>query len=103
MQITSTTYIDFLLATGTTRVRVVRDARRHYENGYAQGSDYYRPVREGIIAMHRDGLDPSAMDEIVETARPERRENFKACVDGYRRWISRQGIVWTRRPSPKVW
>src|SRR5262245_35781551 len=63
----------------------------------------HRSVREGIVSMHRNGLDPSSLNDIVAAARPERRENVKACISGYRKWMARQGIVWTRRPSPKVW
>ena len=103
MQITSTTYIDFLLATGLTRVRKVREARRHYEDGYAQGSDYYGPVREGIIAVHRDGADPAALNQILAGALPQRREHYRACIDGHQHFMRNKGFVWTRRPKAEFW
>jgi hypothetical protein len=103
MQISSTTYMKFLISTGTPRVAVVREARRHVEDGYAQGSDYYRGVREGTIDILRAGRHPVELDAIIEDAIPARRENYRACVDGLRKWMGRQGIVWTRRPTPKTW
>jgi hypothetical protein len=103
MQVTSTTYIDFLLATGLTRVRKVRDARRQYEEGYTQGSDFYRPMREGIVAMHRAGRDPDDLDRIVAEALPRRQGHFQACADGYRKFMKDRSFVWTRRPKPETW
>jgi hypothetical protein len=103
VQITSTTYIDFLLATGLARVSKVRDARRQYEGGYSQGSDFYRPMREGIITMHREGHDTSFLDQIVADTLPQRRAHYRACADGYRKFMRDKQFVWTRRPKPDIW
>lgn len=103
MQITSTTYMDFLLRTGLSRLRVVRDARRQYEQGYTQGRDYYRRVREGIVAMHRSGGTVGDLWKIVEDAPPEKRENFRAVVQGYESGMRGKGIVWSNRPKSNIW
>jgi hypothetical protein len=103
VQITSTTYVDFLLRTSIARLRKVREARQQYEDGYQQGRDYYRRMREGTIEMHRTGSDPADLWQIVEAAPPEKRENFKACAEGYERWMRGKGIIWTRRPASRFW
>jgi hypothetical protein len=103
LQVTSTTYMDFLLRTGLARLRVVRDARSQYEEDYQQGRDYYRRLREGIIAMHRNGEDPSILHRVVETAPVKKQKNFADCVKGYETWMRGKGIVWSRRPQPTIW
>lgn len=103
MKITSTTYMDFLLKTGLSRLRVVRQARRQYEEDYRQGPDYYRRMREGIIAMHRTGGGAADLWQIVETAPAKKRDNFTACAKGYEAWMRGKGIVWSSRPKPYEW
>lgn len=103
MQITSTTYMDFLLRNGLSRLRVVRSARRQYEDGYTQGKDYYRRVREGIIALHRSGGSIDELRKVVEDAPPEKRENFEAVGQGYESWMRGKGIVWSKRPKSNIW
>lgn len=103
MQITATTYIDFLLSNGLTRVRRVREARRMYEAGYAQGIDYYRPLREGIISMHRAGGDVAVLEDILEDALPRKHSNYQECIDGYRKFMKDKTIVWERKPKSQIW
>lgn len=103
MDISATTYIDFLSATGTTRLAVVRDALRQYGEPYEQRRDFYRPVREGIIALHRSGRDRSALSALIEPVDDRRTAHVRACVEGYQRWLGKKLIVWVRRPKPVPW
>jgi hypothetical protein len=103
MQVTSTTYVDFLMRTGLSRLRVVKEARRQYEEGYAQGRDFYRPIREGIVTMHRANGVIDQLWQIVEDAPPAKSDSYKAAVKGYERWMRGKGIVWTNRPKPYRW
>lgn len=103
MQITSTTYMDFLLRTGLARLRVVKEARRQYDGEYAQGGDYYRRLREGIISMLRDGGDATRLWEIVEASPSEKHKNFTAAANGFEKWMRGKGIVWGSRPQRHYW
>jgi hypothetical protein len=104
LQVTSTTYMDFLLRTSIARLRVVREAREQYEDGgYQQGQDYYRRMREGIVDMHRIGGDSAALWQIVEAAPVRKRTNFEACAKGYEAWMRKRGFIWSRRPASRLW
>jgi hypothetical protein len=103
VNISATTYIDFLSATGTSRLAVVRDAIRQYGEAYEQRRDFYRPVREGIISLHRNGQDRAALPELVVPVDDRRAEHIRACIEGYQRWVGKKLIVWVRRPAPVVW
>jgi hypothetical protein len=69
----------------------------------AQGRDYYRRMREGIITMHRGGSDPTELWKIVEAAPVRMRENFTACAKGYEKWMRGKGLIWSRRPRSREW
>lgn len=83
MQITSTTYMDFLLHTGLARLRVVKGARRQYELGYTQGGDRYRRIRNGIAALHRAGDGIESLWDIVEAAPAAKRDSFTRVAADY--------------------
>jgi hypothetical protein len=104
MQISSTTFIDFLFKPDISKVAFVRQTRRRYEQPFKQGMDYYGRLRDGMISVLRDGADLSILDAVVEEAPSNRRDNYEACIAGFRRWLaSRQGIVWVRRPKMRLW
>lgn len=102
MEVTSTTYMAFLLSTGLRRLRIVQDSRRQYESGYRQGLDYYRPIRTGVIAVLREESTIADLWAIVEAA-DNKRENFAAVVNGFEVWFAKRGIVWGSRPSSHYW
>jgi hypothetical protein len=103
--ITSTTYMDFLLKTGLGRLRVVKQARRQYLNGYVQGGDYYKRLRDGIVTMHRENGNLDDLRHIVDSAptKGAKRDNYTSCLGGYEQWIAGKGIVWASRPKPHFW
>lgn len=103
MQISATTYNDFLLAAGTARLTVVRKAYGRYTKPYRQREDFYRPVREAIKGLHRSGRDRSQLRALVADVDERRREHFDACVDGYAKWIGRKRIMWFRTPERVIW
>jgi hypothetical protein len=105
MRITSTTYMDFLMRTGLSRLRVVKEARRQYDGEYSQGSDYYRRFKDGIVAMHRTGGSTDQLGEIVAAAPTKfgKHDNYAACLQGYEAWVRGKGIVWVSRPEPYLW
>jgi hypothetical protein len=103
MQVTSTTYMDFLMRTGLGRFGVVKTAHRLYGGEFKQGLDYYRPVRTGIVRMLRTNGTFDDLQAIVEAAPPAKRENFASAVNGFESWMRGKGIVWGNRPTPFLW
>lgn len=51
MQISVTTFLDYVAATGTTRLRRVVDAKRTYGEPYNPASDFYGPLRKRIVQI----------------------------------------------------
>ena len=103
MNITLTTFIDFVIATPGSKVGVVREARQLYEEGYKPERDYYKGLRDGIASMHRRGSDASDLRRIVSNAAQRKVDNYQACADGYAKFMGRKRFVWVRTPAVVPW
>ena len=53
-EISLTSFVDFVLAGGTTRLRRVREIKRQIKEGYSPATDFYKGIREGIVELHRE-------------------------------------------------
>lgn len=51
-------FVDFALASGTSRITVVAD---HKRNRHSPVTDFYRPFRENLVNVHRHHLDAAAV------------------------------------------
>ena len=94
-EISMTTFIDFVVASGTTKLTVVRRAKEQYQRGYSQSADFYRPVREAIIEMHREGQPTSHLDGVPNSlGDPRKISAFSECGASYKKWWGRKTIEW---------
>jgi hypothetical protein len=59
--ITLTTFLDFVAATGTARVRRVRNAKEIYGQAYEPAHDFYKQLRERIEECFDGGWDSQAL------------------------------------------
>lgn len=87
-----TTFIDFVCASGTPKMTVVKAWKMRGE--YDPASDYYKRLREGIIALHEDDEPESSLDAICATAAPPKRANYLAMADAYKKWLKRKDLAW---------
>ncbi|HRI67261.1 MAG TPA: hypothetical protein PK156_23620 [Polyangium sp.] len=85
-RISLTYFVDFVLATGTPKLRGVRDYKERKDD---LCSDFYRPIRQAIISMHRDGLSTSTLDSVCHNETDEtRRNHYPRVVAGYRAFLA---------------
>ena len=53
-EISMTTFVDFVLATGTKRLTCVKKAKKDYGKKYDPARDFYRLLRDKIMVMHQE-------------------------------------------------
>ena len=87
IEISLTSFVDFVLATGTTRIGRVRDIKRQIEEGYSPATDFYKGIREGIVECHREGRDLASLDRVVAQAHERKRAHYAEIAGGYRRFL----------------
>lgn len=85
-QISLTYFVDFILASGNPKVRGVRDYKEHKDDSWP---DFYRPIRQAIIAMHRQGLSASTLDAVCQNVTDAtRQKHYARVVAGYRTFLA---------------
>jgi len=104
MEVSVTTFVDYLYAiTPTKRLSVVRDAKRQYELGYDAMRDFYLPLRQAVVAMHRGNRSPKTLDQVVGRVSKTKGTNYEECIKGYRKWLRGKTIQWQARPRAREW
>jgi len=96
IKISLTTFVDFVSAVGTSRLTRVRKAKEQYKRGYDPRGDFWRQLRLGIIAMHKQEEAKSYLDNIVEKLNPRsnRRFPYQKCIRTYKKWMGRKRFEW---------
>lgn len=79
-------FIDFVLADGVKRVSTLADFRRTKESIVV---DFYKPIREVIVEIHRRSQDPAqAFDALMARTTDARAARiFPVVASGYLRWL----------------
>jgi hypothetical protein len=85
-QISLTYFVDFILASGTPKLRGVRDYKERKDD---LASDFYRPIREAIVNMHRNGSSVSTLDDVRRNETDEtRKKHYPLVIAGYRSFLA---------------
>jgi hypothetical protein len=88
-RISLTYFVDFILASGTPKLRGVRDYKERKDD---LCSDFYRPLREAIVNMHRQSSSLSTLDNVCRNETGEtRKKHYPSVVAGYRAFLA-QGV-----------
>jgi hypothetical protein len=106
MRVSLTSFLDYIAASGTTRLVRVRDAKRQYEEGYAPERDSYGPLRKRIVQTFEEGWDPKRLDALLAEVDDRKKQHlYAACRKGLRKWAGVSGkksYEWIK-PKKAVW
>ena len=93
VNVSLTTFTDFVAATGTARLTKVREAKRFYTAGYAPERDYYKPLRDRIVESFAVGWDKRKLQALLaDVDDPKKLENYEACRVGLTKWAGRKSF-----------
>jgi hypothetical protein len=106
MRVSLTSFLDYIAASGTTRLVRVRDAKNQYEQGYAPERDFYGPLRKRIVQTFEEGWNSARLDELLaEVDDPKKQQHYAACRKGIRKWAGVSGkksYEWAE-PKRAIW
>lgn len=98
-EISLTRFVDFVSKSGTPKLTVVRTTRKQIDEGYGPEKDFYKGVREAIIAMHRNGASIQRVAGILPGLTDKKKiTHYPALVEGYTTWRDRKGAQWFEPP-----
>jgi hypothetical protein len=96
-RISLTYFVDFVLKAGTPKLTGVREFKENKDEIY---TDFYKPVREAIVEMHRTGTSDRCLDQFLASLTDERRKRiYPPIVEGYRKFLSSAKITWFNPPA----
>ena len=98
--ISLTRFIDFVVKSGSPKLTSVRDTKKQLLEGYSPATDFYKQLREAMVAMHRDGDPIFRLEQFVEGMEDgDRRQNFIICTNGYKKFFGpRRKFQWFEPP-----
>jgi hypothetical protein len=103
MEVSMTTFLDFMSKAGSPKITCVKSAKRQYAEEYSTAKDYYLPLRSAIVHMHANGEPASALDAVVKGAHLKKAENYRESVKAYKRWMRGKTIIRWQAPPSVSW
>jgi hypothetical protein len=88
MEISLTDFVDFTLATGSTRITKVKELKRR--GAYDPAADFWKRFRGGVVELHRTGkMSAKALDDIVAAQTTATKfKNYATAAAGYKRLLA---------------
>lgn len=87
IKVSLTSFADYLLKTGLTKLNAVRRVVEQIEQGYRPSRDYYRKFRDGIRDLHMREKPISLLEHLVGSVTDANKQvNYEALARGYRRF-----------------
>lgn len=98
MEISLTDFVDFTIVNGSSRVAKVRQLKQRGD--YDPATDFWRPLRKGLIELHRTGkMSASELDAWLSTqTNPKRFKRYAEAVGGYKKFIGKRSLPWLTPP-----
>ena len=80
-------FIDYLRTRGAARVSVAHRHITQANEPYSPARDFYRRILSAILAARRSGDDRAVLRHAVAEAPASRRDNYRAVVDGWLKFL----------------
>jgi hypothetical protein len=99
-KVSLTYFVDFVLRSGTPKLTGVREYKERKDE---LSTDFYRPIREGIIAMHRKGECEAALDGVLARQDDHKRKRiYPHVATGYRKFLASGDKRWFEPPQGEI-
>ena len=90
-------FVSYVSKSGPSKLTKVRQLK--HRPAYRPFFDFYRPIREAIVALHRTGGGSEILERVLrDEDDPRRLRGFPAVIDGYRRFARRHDAQWFDPP-----
>lgn len=94
-RITLTDFVEVVSKAGITKATKIAQIKNRGD--YDPVLDFYKPLREGLVSIHKGAGGRSALGGILKRVQdPKKVKNYSALITGYRTWWGRKTLVWFR-------
>ena len=101
IKISLTDFVDYVSKVGTSKYTIVNkiNARDDYHPAF----DFWKPLREGIIELHKDRGDKKVLDDLLKSLTDKKKQNrYPLLIKQYKSFLGRKKIEWFDPPH-KEW
>jgi len=93
-----TDFVDFVIKSGTPRITKVRQIKTRGD--YDPAADFWKPLREAIQTLHRQGEDKSVLDRMLADLTDQKKKTaYPPLVKAYKKFIGAKDIEWFDPPG----
>ena len=97
MDISLTTFVDFVNLTGVKKRGVV--FKNLVKEKYDPRKDFYRVLRTAIVTMHKNDDPVSRLPQLVLTFDRKKTKHYNMLIKGYQKWASHKKISFIKEDS----
>jgi hypothetical protein len=101
LDVSLTTFVDFVSKSGTRRLTCVREARSQYEEDYHPAKDYWRGLRNAIVNLHQDDRPREDLGGLLGRVPSRKVDRYTECVTGYKKFMGRRAFEWFEPPHTR--
>lgn len=100
IQISLTRFLDFAMKSGSPKLTSLQETKKQLMDGYSPAIDYYKQIRDAIVAHHKEGKPFSTVESVAANVNNEsKRENYPAVAAGYKLFRGKRKITWFAPPQ----
>lgn len=97
IEISLTDFIDFVSKVGGSKFTKVNEV--HSRDDYHPAFDFWKPLREAIVEMHKEGKNKNTLDEVLlRLTDKNKKKLYPGLVKNYKSFLGRKSIEWFEPP-----
>lgn len=95
MKISLTELVDIVAKAGVRKARQVGLTAERHEDEYSVAKDFYKPLRDAIVAVHKRGESKSRLLDLFAHVRDQKKiGRYRLLVSCYQKWWARNDLIW---------
>ena len=104
IEISLTEFVDFVTKAGGPKLTVVREVKKRHAEGYDPKTDFYKKLRDGIVAHHAMGKPKAALDALAQGVTDRKKVvAYPIIIQGYKKFLGRKVVTWFAPPKKTTW
>jgi hypothetical protein len=95
-----TQFIDFTIKGSAAKTNMVRKIK--YQHEYHPSFDYWKQLRDAIIAFHEQNLGFDYFEKLVQNVDDRKKSNYIAMIKQYQKFLKGKDVSWFH-PGKATW
>lgn len=100
MKVSLTEFVDVVIRAGARKAKQVDQINDRHQQEYSVAKDFYKKVRDKIVATHKKSLPKHILDDVMTALSDAKKVGrYRSLIDNYKRWWGRSQFGWTQPPA----